>query len=115
MPTQELNARMDGCAQYCAPERKRDITSKRVQGRDHREGDTRGPLEMFRSHQVNKEEKGIPGDATSCAKMASSGTCKNLLVMVRKKMGLESNVGPDKEGLLCPFSCAFEQENVLNT
>lgn len=81
MSTQELSARMGGRAQCCAPERKRDITTKRVQGRGHREGDTRGPLEMFRSHQVNKEEEGIPGDGTTRAKMASSGTCKKLAIV----------------------------------
>ena len=52
---------MDGRAKCCASERTGDVTTEQGQGRCHREGDTRvAPLGMFRSHWVNKEEKGIP-------------------------------------------------------
>ena len=79
------------------------------QGRSPREGDTSmAALGVFRSHQVNKEEEGIPGRWNSVCKgterykrrfRESAGSEVLLEMMGNERKGeWKASLGPDHEG-----------------
>lgn len=81
-------------------------------GRGHRGSDTRGPLEIGK-------KKAFQGMEQRLQRWRFQEPARSWLLLVmrrnERKWDWKDNLGPDKEGLLFPFSCVLEQENVLNT